>query len=150
MQDGSRLSPRIVLGPWERLGAEARGIRFAVFIVEQGVPAEMELDDYDAVSLHAMAYTRNGTPVATGRLLPDGHIGRIAVLKQARGAGVGGADSGRADCAGAPPRPSYARIACSNTGQGFLRGKRFCRARRSIHGGGYCPRCHDPRGEMRG
>ena len=90
MQDGSRLSPRIVLGPWERLGAEARGIRFAVFIVEQGVPAEMELDDYDAVSLHAMAYTRNGTPVATGRLLPDGHIGRIAVLKQARGAGVGG------------------------------------------------------------
>jgi predicted GNAT family N-acyltransferase len=90
MRSGSLSYLRIVLGPWERVGAEARGIRFAVFILEQGVPAEIELDDYDAVSLHAIAYAQNGTPVATGRLLPDGHIGRIAVLRQARGAGVGG------------------------------------------------------------
>mmetsp|Transcript_8019 Transcript_8019/g.12892 ORF Transcript_8019/g.12892 Transcript_8019/m.12892 type:complete len:148 (+) Transcript_8019:2033-2476(+) len=83
-------SVRIDLGPWERLGADARDIRFEVFVHEQGVPAEMELDDYDAVSLHAVAYTQDSTPVATGRLLPDGHIGRMAVLKQARRAGVGG------------------------------------------------------------
>ena len=80
----------IVLGSWERLGATARNIRFEVFVREQGVPAEIELDEHDPLSLHAVAYTQEQTPVGTGRLLPDGHIGRIAVLRQARGAGVGG------------------------------------------------------------
>jgi len=90
MQSSSPSSLRIVLGPWERLGAEASRIRFEVFVREQGVPPEIELDDRDAVSLHAIAYTHNRAPVATGRLLPDGHIGRIAVLRPARGTGVGG------------------------------------------------------------
>ena len=43
----------------------------------------------DASSWHALAFAGDGTPVATGRLLPDGHIGRMAVLKAARGTGIG-------------------------------------------------------------
>lgn len=78
------------LGSWAELAAEAGPIRFEVFVEEQKVPAEMELDEFDALSCHALALL-DGQPVGTGRLLPDGHIGRMAVLRAARGAGVGGA-----------------------------------------------------------
>ncbi len=75
---------------WEEAKRDAAPIRFAVFVEEQEVPAEMELDDNDAVSLHVVA--REGArAVGTGRLLPDGHIGRMAVLRDARGRGVGAA-----------------------------------------------------------
>jgi len=40
--------------------------------------------------MHAVAYDADGQPIATGRLLPDGHIGRMAVRKSARGQGIGG------------------------------------------------------------
>jgi predicted GNAT family N-acyltransferase len=53
------------------------------------VPAEIEIDAQDPLSLHALALDASGTAVATGRLLPDGHIGRMAVLPSARGSGVG-------------------------------------------------------------
>jgi predicted GNAT family N-acyltransferase len=79
---------RIELLPWERARAYAAPIRFAVFVEEQRVPAEIELDEMDAKSLHAVAFG-NRLPVGTGRLLPDGHIGRMAVLKDWRGRGVG-------------------------------------------------------------
>jgi len=79
----------IELLPWERAVAHAVPIRFAVFVEEQGVPREIELDDLDAASLHAVAF-ENHVPVGTGRLLPDGHIGRMAVLKEYRGRGIGG------------------------------------------------------------
>jgi predicted GNAT family N-acyltransferase len=82
---------RIELGAWDRLRAAAEPIRFAVFVEEQSVPAEIELDEFDAVSLHALAFDASGAAVGTGRLLPDGHIGRMAVLPRARGAGVGSA-----------------------------------------------------------
>ncbi|MCP1573022.1 putative GNAT family N-acyltransferase [Herbaspirillum rubrisubalbicans] len=55
------------------------------------MPAEIELDDMDPHCLHAVAYDDAGQPLATGRLLPDGHIGRMAVRKAGRGKGVGGA-----------------------------------------------------------
>jgi predicted GNAT family N-acyltransferase len=45
----------------------------------------------DARCLHALAFDPDGRVVATGRLLPDGHIGRMAVLEGARGQGIGGA-----------------------------------------------------------
>ena len=80
---------RIRLGPWDELRALAAPIRFTVFVEEQKVPAEIELDAQDPVSLHAIAFDAAQAPVATGRLLPDGHIGRMAVLPQARGSGVG-------------------------------------------------------------
>ncbi|MEO8202883.1 MAG: GNAT family N-acetyltransferase [Betaproteobacteria bacterium] len=75
---------------WEEAKRDAAPIRFAVFVEEQKVPAEMELDDNDAVSLHVVA-SDGGRAVGTGRLLPDGHIGRMAVLRDARGRGVGAA-----------------------------------------------------------
>ena len=82
---------RIELVSWQEARAEARPIRLAVFVEEQRVPVEIEWDDQDEKSLHALAYLPDGNAVATGRLLPDGHIGRMAVLKAWRGQGVGGA-----------------------------------------------------------
>lgn len=82
--------PRIVLLDWESARAEASRIRMEVFVREQRVPAEIEMDERDASCLHALAYV-DGKAVGTGRLLPDGHIGRMAVLKASRALGVGGA-----------------------------------------------------------
>lgn len=81
----------IRLGDWATLGQDATAIRFEVFVDEQKVPAEIELDDMDAVCLHAVAYDACGAAIGTGRLLPDGHIGRMAVRQPGRGTGVGGA-----------------------------------------------------------
>ena len=81
----------IRLGDWATLGQDATAIRFEVFVDEQKVPAEIELDDMDAVCLHAVAYDEAGKAIGTGRLLPDGHIGRMAVRQPGRGTGVGGA-----------------------------------------------------------
>lgn len=75
---------------WEEAEPEAATIRFVVFVEEQKVPVEMELDEHDANCLHVIARDA-GRAVGTGRLLPDGHIGRMAVLRDARGIGVGAA-----------------------------------------------------------
>lgn len=71
------------------LPAAARAIREAVFVREQQVPIELEWDEFDARSLHALAFGDDDVPVGTGRLLPDGRIGRMAVLPSWRGRGVG-------------------------------------------------------------
>jgi len=84
-----KTEPLIELLSWEEARAHASPIRFTVFCEEQGVPREIELDEHDAVSLHALAF-EDGKPVATGRLLPDGHIGRMAVLEDWRNRGIGG------------------------------------------------------------
>jgi predicted GNAT family N-acyltransferase len=76
---------------WQRDRAALRKVREEVFVIEQRVPLELEWDEFDAVSLHALAETPDGEPIGTGRLLPDGHIGRMAVLPAWRGAGVGSA-----------------------------------------------------------
>ncbi|MGE5466500.1 MAG: GNAT family N-acetyltransferase [Ignavibacteria bacterium] len=49
----------------------------------------MELDEFDAASRHAVARGPAGEAIGTGRLLPDGHIGRLAVLADWRGKGAG-------------------------------------------------------------
>ena len=64
-----------------------RHIRGSVFVKEQGIPNEDEYDDNDNVCVHAIAWDE-GRPVGTGRLSDDGRIGRIAVMKQARGKGI--------------------------------------------------------------
>jgi predicted GNAT family N-acyltransferase len=69
----------------------AEPIRATVFVDEQKVPAELELDAWDPQCLHAVAFDGAGHALGTGRLLPDGHIGRMAVLQAARGTGVGSA-----------------------------------------------------------
>ena len=65
-------------------------VRRRVFIVEQEVPEAEEWDDDDPLSVHVLA-TLNREPVGTGRLTPAGKIGRMAVLSEVRGRGVGGA-----------------------------------------------------------
>ncbi|MFF3708408.1 GNAT family N-acetyltransferase [Streptomyces phaeochromogenes] len=77
-------------------------VRKEVFVVEQGVPEDIEYDAYDADALHVVAVREDGLPFGAGRLLYGevaaartggepgvGSLGRLAVLKAARGLGVG-------------------------------------------------------------
>ena len=81
--------PTVLIGSWADFRAWAQPIRFQVFVHEQRVPVALELDEFDAVATHALAFDPEGRPIGTGRLLPDGHIGRVAVLPQWRNTGVG-------------------------------------------------------------
>ncbi len=76
---------------WEDEALTLRAIRTEVFIHEQQVPESLEWDEFDAISMHVLARNFDGQPVGTARLLPDGHIGRMAVLKEWRGKGYGSA-----------------------------------------------------------
>jgi predicted GNAT family N-acyltransferase len=76
---------------WQRDGELLRGVRRAVFIEEQRVPEALEWDDWDARSVHVLAQAPTGEPIGTGRLLPDGFVGRMAVLREWRAQGVGSA-----------------------------------------------------------
>ena len=73
---------------WQKDNAELRRIRETVFIAEQAVPAELEWDAEDAEAVHFLA-EEGDYAVGTARLLPDGHIGRVSVLKDWRGLKVG-------------------------------------------------------------
>lgn len=75
---------------WAAENALLRGIRTEVFIMEQRVPEADEWDEQDPVCLHALALDREGMAIGTGRMAADGKIGRMAVLKEWRGKGVGG------------------------------------------------------------
>ena len=68
-----------------------RAIRTSVFVDEQGVPEELEWDGLDGQCTHALAQSAAGEAIGTGRLLPDGHIGRMAVVRHWRHKGVGSA-----------------------------------------------------------
>ena len=73
-------------------GAEdLRKVREAVFVLEQGVPAALEWDGSDAACHHVLARDAAGAPIGTGRLTPDRRIGRMAVLPEWRGRGIGDA-----------------------------------------------------------
>jgi predicted GNAT family N-acyltransferase len=85
------MSFRITLGDWDMQRNDAQAIRHEVFVIEQKVPVELEWDDMDDQCVHALAYEHDANPIGTARLLPDGHIGRMAVMKAARGSGVGSA-----------------------------------------------------------
>ena len=81
------------VGDWTALGTDARAVRDAVFIQEQGIPAALEHDAADALARHAVAFNRLGRALGTGRLLAVepgvARIGRMAVLAGVRGAGIG-------------------------------------------------------------
>ncbi len=85
--------PRFIVEPanWSTDAATLCAIRLRVFVEEQGVPLELEWDGEDERCEHALAQSLDGTPVGTGRLLPEGRIGRLAVLPEWRGQGAGSA-----------------------------------------------------------
>ncbi len=74
---------------WEQAQPVAGPLRFAIFVGEQNVPAGIELDDLDAKCVHAVAFDVDGKAIGTGRLLPEGEIGRLAVVKEWRRRGIG-------------------------------------------------------------
>jgi predicted GNAT family N-acyltransferase len=74
---------------WAADMTELRSIRTEVFVNEQAVPEEEEWDDLDENSQHVIARSADGRPIGTGRLTPKGTIGRMAVLADWRGRGVG-------------------------------------------------------------
>lgn len=79
------------------------GVRKEVFVAEQGVPEDIEYDEYDGGAVHVLAVrAEDGAPLGTGRLLTGaaaaaknggdatvGALGRLAVVRSARGLGVG-------------------------------------------------------------
>ncbi len=74
---------------WGRDGEALRSVRLAVFVREQGVPEDLEWDAEDAGAVHLLGLNAESMPIATARLLPTGQIGRMAVVPQWRGCGVG-------------------------------------------------------------
>jgi len=74
---------------WPADAAALRSVREAVFVREQGVPAELEWDDQDAGAWHWLAEAADGSPIGTARLLQTGQVGRMAVLPAWRRRGVG-------------------------------------------------------------
>jgi YbgC/YbaW family acyl-CoA thioester hydrolase len=76
-------------GSWNDLGRDAERLRLAVFVHEQGVPREIEIDELDPVARHAVVFNGLNQPIATGRLVSDspgvGRIGRMAVDRSVRG-----------------------------------------------------------------
>jgi YbgC/YbaW family acyl-CoA thioester hydrolase len=83
----------VQVGGWDHARPRSERHPQAVFVDEQGIPAEMEWDAADADCVHAVAYNRFGLALATGRLLEHvpgvAKIGRMAVLPAMRGSGVG-------------------------------------------------------------
>lgn len=73
-------------------------LRMEVFVAEQGIPVEEEIDSYDEAASHYLAYLQD-TPVGTARIIwtdQTAKIGRICLLKSARGTGLGAALVGHA------------------------------------------------------
>ena len=82
----------ILLKSWKEAEVDAFLVRQEVFILEQGVPAELELDEFDSSAAHVLAY-QDVHCIGTGRLVnlsaKQAQIGRMAVLAKFRGKGVG-------------------------------------------------------------
>jgi predicted GNAT family N-acyltransferase len=82
----------IIIRPWQEAQKDAFKVRHEVFILEQGVPADLEIDEFDPVAFHALAYSNNAC-IGTARLhINDdrlGQIGRMAVLSPFRNKGLG-------------------------------------------------------------
>lgn len=74
---------------WNKHQTQLRAVRMPVFVVEQHVTPEFEWDDIDATAVHLLA-TQNNEPIACLRIIDYHKIGRMAVLKQYRGIGLGG------------------------------------------------------------
>jgi predicted GNAT family N-acyltransferase len=83
----------IEIGEWHLMQAPAQAVRTAVFVHEQGIAPKDEWDADDATALHAVLFDENGQALGNARLLQPSatvaKVGRMAVLKDARGNGYG-------------------------------------------------------------
>jgi predicted GNAT family N-acyltransferase len=82
------MSEHIQRTTWQKDKELLSNIRYQVFVDEQKVPIELEIDDDDPLAAHILCIL-DAQPVGTGRILLDGHIGRLAVLKAYRKQGYG-------------------------------------------------------------
>jgi predicted GNAT family N-acyltransferase len=82
------MSEQIQQTTWQNDKELLSNIRYQVFVDEQKVPIELEIDDDDPLASHVLCLV-DDQPVGTGRILLDGHIGRLAVLKAHRKQGYG-------------------------------------------------------------
>ncbi len=73
---------------WSEDSKELTKLRTRVFVEEQNVPSSIEIDGLDAECLHVKAMHDN-ICIGTGRLLANGYIGRMCVLGEYRGQGIG-------------------------------------------------------------
>ena len=74
---------------WVRYSEALSSLRHTVFVEEQGVPVELELDGEDTSAWHAAAFSDDGRLIGTGRMLRSGKIGRMAVSQSMRRQGIG-------------------------------------------------------------
>jgi predicted GNAT family N-acyltransferase len=82
------MSEHIQRTTWQKDKELLSNIRYQVFVDEQKVPIEFEIDDDDPLAAHILCIV-DGQPVGTGRILLHGHIGRLAVLQANRKQGYG-------------------------------------------------------------
>jgi len=80
---------QVSLADWETDSAAIRAVRNTVFSDEQGISESLDFDGRDPECVQVLARVGDGEIVGTARMLPDGHVGRIAVHKAWRGKGVG-------------------------------------------------------------
>jgi len=80
---------RISRVTWEKHGAHLSAVRLAVFVEEQKFARAEALDGRDPDCVHVAALDHKGETIGTGRMMADGHIGRMAVMPPWRGRGVG-------------------------------------------------------------
>lgn len=77
---------------WKEDQLSIKFVRNKVFIQEQSVPKALEWDDFDKTARHLLALNKDGHPIGTARLIlfgDQGQIGRMSVLKEWRGVGIG-------------------------------------------------------------
>ena len=119
MQGQAKFTVRRVA--WNEAVADLRAIRIAVFVDEQHVPEQLEWDGMDELCLHVVAVNASGSAVGTGRLLPDGHIGRMAVLAQWRKMGIGALMLAELLAAARERRHAAAELSAQTHALGFYR-----------------------------
>ena len=120
----------IEIGDWLRMQDAAQAVRTAVFVNEQGISAQDEWDADDATALHAVLFDVNGQALGNARLLQPSvsvsKVGRMAVLREARGLGYGSRLL-RALLAEARRRGSKeVRLSAQRSAEHFYASHRFC------------------------
>ncbi len=87
----SSLAFQIKQVDWQQTEQALTAIRITVFVDEQNVPIDLEIDGLDPQCIHVMAYHSKNDSIGAARMREDGHIGRMAVLRDYRNKGVGSA-----------------------------------------------------------